>query len=115
MSDKRNWQVSINDPLARVEGVEDVAQCVYIILTTVPGSDPLRPEFGCNLYQYIDRPVIEAQAMLIYEVTAAIARWETRIDVKKCSLSANGTDGRTIELTAVMVNSAAQITITVNL
>lgn len=115
MSNSKNWQVSINDPLARVEGVEDIAQCVYIILTTIPGSDPLRPEFGCNLYRYIDRPVSEAQAMLIYEVTAAIARWETRIKVKKCRLSTSGIDSRTIELTAVMVNSADQITLTVNL
>lgn len=115
MSDARNWQVSINDPLARVEGVEDVAQCVYIILTTVPGSDPLRPDFGCNLYRYIDRPTTEAQAMLIYEVVAALNRWEPRINVKKCLLSANGIDGRTVEVTAEMVKSAAQIIVTVSL
>lgn len=115
MSDSRNWQVSINDPLKRVEGAEDMAQCVYTILTTVPGTDPLRPAFGSNLYKYIDRPMTEAQPMLIYEITTAVARWETRIKVKTCRLTATAPERRTVEITAEVARSAAQITITVNI
>lgn len=115
MNDTRNWQVSINNPLARAEGAEDIAQCVYLILTTIPGSDPLRPDFGCNLYRYIDKPMTGAQPMAVYEITAAITRWENRIEVQRCRLSAQGIDGRRVEITARMVRSAAQITITVNI
>lgn len=115
MSDSRNWQVSINDPLKRVEGVEDMAQCVYTILTTVPGTDPLRPTFGCGLYKYIDRPMTEAQPMLIYEITTAVGRWETRLRVKKCSLTAAGLGCQQIEIMAEVVKLAARITITVNI
>lgn len=115
MSDSRNWQVSINDPLKQLEGAEDMAQCVYTILTTVPGSDPLRPAFGCGLYKYIDRPATEAQPMLIYEITTAVGHWEKRLKVKKCSFTATAPDVRTIEITAEVVASAAQITITVNI
>lgn len=115
MNDSRNWQVSINDSSRRVEGVEDMAQCVYTILTTVPGSDPLRLSFGSDLYKYIDRPMTEAQPMLIYEITAAIARWEKRLSVKKCNLIATAPDRRTVEITAEVVALAVQITITVNI
>lgn len=115
MSETRNWQVSMTDALKRVEGAEDIAQCVYIILTTVPGSDPLRPDFGSFVYQYLDRPMSEAQPMLIYEATTALARWEKRIEVKKCKLAAAGVDKRTIEITAEVIRSAAQITITINI
>jgi hypothetical protein len=36
-----------------VEGIEDIRQSIRIILETPQGSDPLRPEFGSNIYQYI--------------------------------------------------------------
>lgn len=115
MNETRNWQISITDPLKRIEGAEDIAQCVYIILTTVPGSDPLRPGFGSFIYQYLDRPMSESSPMLIYEATTALARWEKRIEVKKCNLVAAGIDKRTIEITADVIRSAAQITITINI
>lgn len=56
-NDTRNWQVSMDDPAAIVEGVDDIVQSINIILTTIPGSDPLRPEFGSNVYQYLDKPL----------------------------------------------------------
>lgn len=111
----RNWQVDINDPLKVVEGVDDIAQCVYVILTTIPGSDPLRQTFGSNVYKYIDRPMNEAQPRLIYEATEAIGRWEKRIEVTRCNLNANGNDARTLEIEATIIASAAQVTITVNI
>lgn len=115
MSETRDWQVNINDPLNRVENAEDIAQCVYIILTTVPGSDPLRPHFGSDLYKYLDRPMNEAQPMLIYETTTAITKWEKRIKVTKCNLISPGVDKRTIKITGEVVGTAAQISITVKI
>ena len=56
-NDARNWQVSMEDPAKIVEGVDDIVQSINIILTTIPGSDPLRPEFGSNVYQYLDKPL----------------------------------------------------------
>lgn len=41
-NDARNWQVSMEDPAKIVEGVDDIVQSINIILTTIPGSDPLR-------------------------------------------------------------------------
>ena len=48
-NDTRNWQVSMDDPAAIVEGVDDIVQSINIILPPIPGSDPLRPGFGSNV------------------------------------------------------------------
>lgn len=88
-----NWQVSIEDSAKIVEGVEDIRQCIHIILTTIPGSDPLRPEFGSDVYRYLDRPHEDIEADIIYAVTQSLARWEKRITVTKCTLTRKGIDG----------------------
>jgi phage baseplate assembly protein W len=114
MKDTRNWQVSINDPGVIVEGAEDIAQCVYTILTTIKGSDPLRADFGSDVIKYLDRPANEVQSFLAYEVISALERWESRITVHKCSIVPNATAGNTIHIEAEVILSAAQITITIN-
>ncbi len=62
-----------------VQGIDDVSQCVAIILTTPKGSDPLRPTFGADLWQYIDFPISTAIPNIVREVTDAVTRWEPRI------------------------------------
>lgn len=114
-TDIRNWQVDINNPLAIVEGAKDIMQCIYVILTTIPGSDPLRPTFGSNVYQYIDMPVNVAQPRLIYEATEAIKRWEKRVEVTRCTLQTNTENRRTLMVEATVIASAQQITIPITL
>jgi len=64
-----------------VEGIADVSQCLAVILMTIPGSVPHEPEFGCGLWEYLDRPVQEVQGYLLSEVVKAIRRWEPRVAV----------------------------------
>lgn len=109
-TDTRNWQVSIDDPLAIVEGIDDITQCVYIILTTIPGSDPLRPTFGSDVYKYLDKPLESVRAQIIYAATEAINRWEKRIEVTACTITR--TASRTqITIEGTIVASAKQATI----
>lgn len=110
-TDTRNWQMSLADPQAIVEGLDDITQCVYIILTTIPGSDPLRPTFGSNVYQYLDKPLETVRARIIYAVAEAIGQWEKRIEVTGCSVTRNA-DKTTITIEGIIVASAKQITIT---
>lgn len=42
-NDTRNWQVSMDDPAAIVEGVDDIVQSINIILTTIPGQRSIAP------------------------------------------------------------------------
>lgn len=115
ITDTRNWQVSINDPTAKVEGAEDIAQCVYAIITTIEGSDPLRPDFGSKVYLYLDKPIKKVQPQLIYNAVEAVGRWEKRIAVTKCRLEMKSMEARGLVIEATVVKSAAQITINVNL
>ena len=64
-----------------VQGLADIAQCIAIILTTIPGEDPFRPTFGCDLTQYIDRPLPAVLPAIVGVVTTAIETWEPRVTV----------------------------------
>lgn len=110
-NDTRNWQVSIDNPLAIVEGIDDITQCIYIILTTVPGSDPLRPTFGSNVYRYMDKPLESVRAQIISAVTEAVGRWEKRIEVTGCTVIRDASRTR-ITIVGTIVASSEQVTIT---
>lgn len=62
-----------------VQGIADVNQCVGIILTTPQGSDPLRPTFATDLWQFIDYPINSLLAAVVREATEALTLWEPRI------------------------------------
>ncbi|HUN58021.1 MAG TPA: GPW/gp25 family protein [Candidatus Binataceae bacterium] len=64
-----------------VQGLADVNQCVGIILTTPKGSDPLRPTFAIDLWEFIDYPINSLLAAVVREVTQALTLWEPRITI----------------------------------
>lgn len=64
-----------------VQGVDDVDQCIAIILTTPKGADALRPTFGTDIWRFIDAPISEAQPAIVGEVAASITHWEPRVKV----------------------------------
>lgn len=76
--------------IALAHAEEDVRQSIQIILDTVPGERPMRPEFGCDLQQFVFESVDPSVVGRIGdEVRAALERWEPRIDVLDvtCDLS----------------------------
>lgn len=64
-----------------VEALDELRQSILIIVSTRPGSDPFRPEFACDLWQFIDWPETECVPAIIREVSSALARWEPRIEL----------------------------------
>ena len=70
-----------------VTDIQDVDQCIRIILTTPKGSDPHRPLFGSNLHLYIDYPVNSARPHIVREAVNALREWEPRIEVVKVTVS----------------------------
>jgi uncharacterized protein len=81
-----DWQLELDAPGRPgsgignvVQGLADVNQCVGIILTTPQGSDPLRPTFATDLWQFIDYPINSLLAAVVREVTQALTLWEPRI------------------------------------
>ncbi|MGH3265041.1 MAG: GPW/gp25 family protein [Trebonia sp.] len=73
-----------------VQSLADVGQCIAIILGTVPGEDPWRPTFGCDLTAFIDRPLPAALPAIVGAVTAAIETWEPRVRVLNVTAQPGG-------------------------
>lgn len=69
-----------------VQGLDDINQCIGIILTTVPGTDPLRPTFAIDVSKFIDAPLPIAQSKLVGGVINALQTWEPRIKVQSVSV-----------------------------
>lgn len=80
----KDWSLSTAEQGAVVQGLNDISQCIAIIITTAKGSDPLRPEFGCDVKNYVDMPTQNVPPM-IRAMIAAIETWEKRIQVTKIS------------------------------
>ena len=63
-------------------GDRDVAESIRLILGTSPGERPMRPEYGCAVHELVfdtvDASLAGRAAAL---VSAALTRWEPRIDV----------------------------------
>lgn len=67
--------------------IDDINQCISVILTTPKGSDPLRPTFGSNCHDYIDYPVNTARPHLVREIVDALNAWEPRISIIKVTVN----------------------------
>ena len=76
-----NWQIGTAGSGAIVEGIEDVRQCIDVLLRTQKGTDPLRAEFGSDIYQYIDRPVNEVIPNVKRAIISAVEMFEKRVEV----------------------------------
>jgi phage baseplate assembly protein W len=77
-----------------VQGLDDVDQCVRIILSTPPGSDPLRPTFACDLFSYIDKPLTTVRAYITRDAVGALSLWEPRITVISVTAAAVSNPGQ---------------------
>ena len=86
-----DWQCKLNGIGGVAEGVEDINQCIAIILQTQKGSDPHRPTFGSDIMKYVDYPINVAKANIIRETIDAINLWETRVKINKTDIEINGT------------------------
>ena len=85
-----NWQVAVSGTGDIAEGISDIRQCVGIIITTSKGSDPLRPEFGTDIYKLVDKPVNVAAPAIVKEILTALQLWEPRIRVKRLVYTVDG-------------------------
>lgn len=74
------WQLSLKQGEV-VQGLSDIQQCIYIILVTQKGTDPTRPNFGCGVYEYIDKPVNIAVPNMKREIAQAIRLYEPRVKI----------------------------------
>ena len=77
-----NWSIDINSFGDAVQGIAEINQTIGLILETQKGSDPFRPNFGSDVWEYVGAPITEAGPNIVRAITDAITRWETRIIIK---------------------------------
>lgn len=65
------------------EGIADLRQCIEIIIKTTKGTDPLRPEFGSDVYKFIDKPVTIAIPNIKKAIFESVGIWEKRVEIVK--------------------------------
>lgn len=75
-----------------VQGINDIHQCLKIIMTTQPGEDPFRPTFGVDLTEFLDQPVNSAKPGIISQINSALTKWEPRIIIQQIQVGYNPSD-----------------------
>lgn len=85
-------RVDANGGLALERGTADIEKSMRVILATAPGERPMRPDFGCRIWNLVFEP-INANTLGLMEdaVREAMSRWEPRIEVEDVTLTPDGT------------------------
>ena len=68
---------------------EAVRESILDILLTPRGSRPMRPNYGLNMVEIVDRPVNEALDLYII-IAEAISEWEPRFRLREVQAEAVG-------------------------
>jgi uncharacterized protein len=74
--------------VALVTRDREIQESIRLILGTVPGERPMRPEFGCRIHEHVFGPANASTAGRIgHDVREAIERWEPRVDLLDVAVS----------------------------
>lgn len=95
-----DWSMQLGAIGGVVEGADDVAQCVRVILATPRGSVPLNPDFGCDAWAYLDGPMTEARPRIVRAVIDAVERWEPRAELLSVAAELDPAEGASLRIVA---------------
>jgi phage baseplate assembly protein W len=74
------------DPTGRMALVRhdrEVEESIRVILGTAFGERPMRPDFGCEIHDYVLGPVTpDTTGRMASAVRESLVRWEPRIEVE---------------------------------
>ncbi|HET9456043.1 MAG TPA: GPW/gp25 family protein [Candidatus Limnocylindrales bacterium] len=74
--------------IALVSREREIEEAIRLILGTMPGERPMRPEFGCRIHDYVFGTADGTTANAVgAEVRRALGRWEPRIEVEDVLVS----------------------------
>jgi phage baseplate assembly protein W len=75
-------RVDSSGSIALVSGVADIEKAMRIIIGTAPGERPMRPEFGCRIWELLFEPInINTLGLMETVVEEALQRWEPRVEI----------------------------------
>ena len=92
-------RTDITGRVVLVTHAQEIEESIRLILATVPGERPMRPDFGCAIHEFVFAPADATTAGLIaFEVRAALDRWEPRIEVHDVRVDFSGADDGTLHI-----------------
>lgn len=71
----------INGAFKPQTSIDEVNQCIQLLIATVPGERVQRPEFGCRLYTRIWDNIDEVASQGLTDIREAIEIYEPRVDL----------------------------------
>jgi phage baseplate assembly protein W len=107
--------IDINTFGSYVEGIDDIAQSWYIILHTIPGSDPLRPNFGSDIYQYLDKPNNSFGGDFAAQIIKDLEKWETRCTISQVKPSVGDDNNIKVNIIGVYIPTNTVVSATLTL
>jgi phage baseplate assembly protein W len=70
-----------------------------MVIMTAPGERPMRPDFGCAIWDHVYAPINAATlGQMAHAVRAALSRWEPRIDVERVTVSPERTNDSVVSI-----------------
>ncbi|MEX2155124.1 MAG: GPW/gp25 family protein [Gemmatimonadaceae bacterium] len=93
-----DWQPALGEIGAIVEGLADIDQCIRTILLTPKGTLPHQPDFGSDVWRFLDWPIDQARPHLVRAVVEAVARWEPRVELMTVALEPDPAEPTTVLL-----------------
>lgn len=83
-------RVDASGSIAMTSGVEDIEKSMKVILSTAPGERPMRPEFGCHIWDQLFEPInVNTLGLMEEAVRNALTRWEPRAEVTDVLVSSD--------------------------
>lgn len=83
----------IQDNFNSISGIELLLQDIQMLLLTLPGERPMRPQFGCNLRNQIWENMEDARVSGAASIREALELFEPRISVLAVNAAANEQTG----------------------
>ena len=99
------WSMKIGEFGGIVQGMDDIDQCIDIVVKTRKGTVPLHPEFGCDAWKYIDSPINIARANIVKEVVDSINEFIPVIQLVSVTVNVQNTSNLIIPIEWTLNNS----------
>jgi phage baseplate assembly protein W len=83
--------------IALVTREREIEESMRLVLGTAYGERPMRPEFGCAIFDEVFSPADAATfGRIAADVRASLRRWEPRISVQAVDVAADEDDPTTL-------------------
>jgi phage baseplate assembly protein W len=90
-------RTDVTGGIALVSGDRELRESMRLVLATVPGERPMRPEFGCSVHDHVFSPVdANLAGRIAFDVERALERWEPRIDVREVDVTPDENEPTTL-------------------